>query len=86
MAGDELMRRVAVAMLAPALGQHEFVLGLQHWKVLDVFKIVEWGGRDSPPPNDQVATRAAIGVLSFLVSYQAERTPLLVRAGRLFSH
>src|SRR5260370_21900574 len=30
MAGDELMRRVAVAMFAPALGQHVFFLPLQH--------------------------------------------------------
>src|SRR5712692_7984280 len=39
MAGDQLVRRVAVAMLAPALGQHEFFLRLQHWEPPDLFEI-----------------------------------------------
>ena len=39
MAGNELMRRVAVAVLAPAFGQHEFFLRLQHRKPPDFFKV-----------------------------------------------
>ena len=39
MAGDELVRRVAVAVLLPALGQHVFLVRLQHWKLPDVLKI-----------------------------------------------
>src|SRR5882757_3367272 len=39
MAGDELVRRVAVAMLPPALGQHVFILRFQHREPPDLFKI-----------------------------------------------
>ena len=39
MAGDELMRGLAVAMLAPALGEHEFFLRLQHRKLPDLLQI-----------------------------------------------
>ena len=39
MAGDELVRRVAVAMLAPALGQHVFFLRFQHREPPDFFEI-----------------------------------------------
>src|SRR5580704_6004697 len=39
MAVDEPMRRVAVVMLAPALGQHVFFLRLQHGKSSDCLKI-----------------------------------------------
>src|SRR5215831_4405623 len=44
MAGDELVRRVAVAMLAPALGQHEFVLRFQHGKPPDLLEIAGEAG------------------------------------------
>jgi hypothetical protein len=39
MAGDELMCRIVVAVLAPALGQHEFLLRLQHREPPDLFQI-----------------------------------------------
>src|SRR5947207_5743406 len=39
MAGDELVRRLAVAMLAPALGQHVFLLRFQHREPPDFFQI-----------------------------------------------
>src|SRR5580704_8504243 len=39
MAGDEPMRRVAVAVLAPALGQHEFFLRFQHREPPDLFQV-----------------------------------------------
>ena len=39
MAGDELVRGIAVAMLAPALGQHVFLLRLQHREPADFFEI-----------------------------------------------
>ena len=39
MAGDELVRGVAVAVLAPALGQHEFFLRFQHREPPDLFQI-----------------------------------------------
>src|SRR5262249_49585216 len=39
MAGDKLVRRVAVAMLTPALGQHEFFLRFQHWEPPDLFEV-----------------------------------------------
>src|SRR5262245_23284704 len=44
MAGDELVRRVAVAMLAPALGQHEFVLRFQHGEPPDLLEIAGEAG------------------------------------------
>src|SRR5262249_27978476 len=37
--GDELMRSVAVAMLTPALGEHVFLLRLQHRKLSDFFEV-----------------------------------------------
>src|SRR4029079_8124921 len=39
MRGDELMRGVAVAMLAPTLGEHVLLLGLQHRELSDLFEI-----------------------------------------------
>ena len=39
MAADELVRHVAVAALAPALGQHEFFLALQHREPPDFLEI-----------------------------------------------
>jgi hypothetical protein len=39
MAGDEFVRCVTVAVLAPALGQNEFVLRFQHREPPDLFKI-----------------------------------------------
>jgi hypothetical protein len=39
MAGDELMRRIAVAMLVVALGEHVFLARLQHWKLTDFIEI-----------------------------------------------
>ena len=44
MAGDELVRRLAVAVLAPALGQHVFLLPLQHWEPPDFLKITGEAG------------------------------------------
>ena len=49
MAGDELVRGVAVAVLAPALGQHVFFLRLQHREPPDFFEIAgktAFGGDD----------------------------------------
>ena len=39
MAGDELVRGVTVAVLAPALGQHVFLLRFQHREPADFFKV-----------------------------------------------
>src|SRR5919204_5046722 len=39
MAGDEFVRRIAVAVLAPALRQHEFVRRFQHGKPPNLLKI-----------------------------------------------
>ena len=39
MAGDEPMRRVAVAVLAPALGQHVFLLRFQHREPPNFFQV-----------------------------------------------
>src|ERR1700689_5381704 len=39
MAGDKPMRGVAVAVLAPAFGQHKFFLRFQHRKPPDFFQI-----------------------------------------------
>src|SRR5882757_5445964 len=39
MAGDELVRGVTIAVLLPALGQHEFLLRFQHWEPPDFFQI-----------------------------------------------
>ena len=44
MAGDELVRGVAVAMLAPALGQHVFLLRFQHREPADFFEIAGQAG------------------------------------------
>jgi hypothetical protein len=39
MAGDELVRRVAIPMFTPALGQHEFLLRFQHREPADFGEI-----------------------------------------------
>ena len=44
MAGDEPVRRVAVAVLAPALGQHVFFLRFQHREPPDFFEIAGKAG------------------------------------------
>ena len=44
MAGDQSMRRRAVAVLAPTLGQHVFLLRLQHREPADLSEIVGEAG------------------------------------------
>ena len=44
MAGDELVRGGAVAVLAPALGQHEFFLRFQHREPADFLEIAGQAG------------------------------------------
>ena len=44
MAGDEPVCRVAVAVLAPALGQHEFFLRFQHREPPDFIEIAGQAG------------------------------------------
>jgi hypothetical protein len=39
MAGDKVMCRVAIVMLAPAFGEHVFLLGLQHRKFADLGEV-----------------------------------------------
>jgi hypothetical protein len=39
MAGDKVMCRVAIVMLAPAFGEHVFLLGFQHWKFADLGEV-----------------------------------------------
>jgi hypothetical protein len=39
MRGDEPVRGIAVAMLAPALGEHVLLLRLQHRKLSDFFEV-----------------------------------------------
>ena len=39
MAGDHAFGGFAVAMLFPALGQHEFFVRCQHWKQADFLQI-----------------------------------------------
>ena len=39
MGGDKPMGGVAVAMLAPALGEHVLLLRLQHGKLPDLFEV-----------------------------------------------
>ncbi len=40
MGSHELVRGVAVVMLAPALGQHVFLLGLEHREFADFGKVM----------------------------------------------
>ena len=44
MAGDELMRAVAITVLAPALGQHVFFLPVQHREPPDFLIIMTDAG------------------------------------------
>jgi hypothetical protein len=44
MACHELVRRIAIAVLAPALGQHIFVLRFQHGEPPNLFKIAGEAG------------------------------------------
>ena len=39
MRGDELVRRLAIPMFSPALGQHVFLLRLQHREPLDLLQV-----------------------------------------------
>jgi hypothetical protein len=39
MAGDKVMCRVAIVMLAPTLGEHVFLLGFQHRKLADLGEV-----------------------------------------------
>ena len=55
MRGDELVRRFAVAMLAPALGEHEFFLRFQHREPLDFRKIAR-----EPHSAEIIGSAAAI--------------------------
>ena len=44
MAGDEPVRRIAVAMLAPALGEHVLFLRFQHREPPDFLEIAGQAG------------------------------------------
>ena len=44
MAGDEVMCGVAIVMLAPALGEHVFLLGFQHRKFTDLGEVSRKAG------------------------------------------
>ena len=51
MTGDELMRGIAITALAPAFGQREFFLTVQHREPPDFFKIMskaEFSRKDRP--------------------------------------
>ena len=39
MAGDKVMCRVAIVMLAPTLGEHVFLLGFQHREFADLGEV-----------------------------------------------
>ena len=39
MAGDELMCRVAIVVLAPTLGEHVLLLGFQHGELADLGEV-----------------------------------------------
>jgi hypothetical protein len=39
MAGDKVMCRVAIVMLTPTLGEHVFLLGLQHREFADLGEV-----------------------------------------------
>ena len=64
MAGDQLVRGFAVAMLFPALGQHVFFVRLQHRKLADFLQIA-W--RPASPEaiagNDVVLSHCSIPFL-----------------------
>src|ERR1700681_1022331 len=47
MRSDQFMRGLAVAVLTPALGQHEFLLRLQHRKPPDFFEVAGKSALDS---------------------------------------
>ena len=44
MAGDELVRGVAIVVLAPTLGEHVFLLGFQHRKLADFAEVTGKAG------------------------------------------
>jgi hypothetical protein len=39
MAGDKVMCRVAIVMLAPTLGEHVFLLRFKHWEFTDLGEV-----------------------------------------------
>src|SRR5437016_1667796 len=55
MAGDQLVRRVAIAVLAPALGKHVFFLALQHREPPDFLKIMGEAGFGRKDQQGRVA-------------------------------
>src|SRR4029078_6532206 len=44
MAGDELVRRVAIVMLAPTLGEHVFLLRFKHGELADLGEVAREAG------------------------------------------
>jgi hypothetical protein len=39
MRGHELVRGLAIPMFSPGLGEHKFLLRLQHWEPLDLLQV-----------------------------------------------
>ena len=74
---DELVRRLVVAVLAPALGQHVLFVRLQHREPLDLPKVAgEAGsGRHTPVSGRQPTHDLAPIGLSKLVSKQNYQCP-----------
>ena len=75
---DELMRRLVVAVLAPALGQHVLLVRLQHREPLDFPKVTGEAGSVRHAPVT-VASRPMIStywpISSELVSKQNYQGP-----------
>jgi hypothetical protein len=72
MAGDELVRGVTVAVLAPALGQHVFFLALQHREPPDLLKITGeagFGRKDRPGRGAGHAQRSTTSFETKLSAY-----------------
>src|SRR3954449_4286156 len=87
MAGDELVRRVVIAVLAPALGQHVFFLALQHREPPDFLKIMSEAGfgrkgrQGRGGGHDQILQLVSKQNYLYLISCQVDFETILLPRG-----
>jgi hypothetical protein len=61
MAGDKLVRRIAIAVLAPAFGEHVFLVPFEHREPSDTVQVARTGFLACRRRLSPVWTRSGIG-------------------------
>src|ERR1700755_590257 len=82
MAGDKLMRRVAIVMFTPAFGEHVFLLGFQHWEFANLGEVMRETGFSIENRQGSCTGHIAPSIVQAPDSGEPGRPPLYKSRGR----